>query len=224
MNFIEWPHEDKHFAVGYYDGYVKYGTKDPNVNVFTSRAHDGCLSGLSFDPSGTFLATCGGDRTCRIWAERNNYWICTQEIVLESDGVSLKWSSFPKDDTLLLVIGLSSGTASVWSMSTSTAEASDDINSEGEIFTPKLLQTLRCHTFNPVACLSVHRNGTIVATGGGRGNGVVNLWSTEHGTLIYTVTGQGAVTGLRWIGDNALAVCFSRSRVSIPNHDDCSEV
>lgn len=215
VNFIEWPHEDKHFAVGFFDGYVKFGTKDPNGNVFTNRAHDGCLTGMSFDPTGTLLATCGGDRTCRIWSERNNYWMCSQEIMLDSEGVSLQWSTFAKDGTLLLVIGLSSGIASVWSLSSSTLEtgSTDDINVEGEILTPKLLQTLRCHTFNPVTCLGIHRNGSIVATGGGRGNGVVNLWSVEHGTLIYTVTGQGGVTGLRWIGDNALAICFSRSRV-----------
>jgi len=45
-------------------------------------------------------------------------------------------------------------------------------------------------------------------------SGVVNIWSLLDGSLLHTHTGTGGVQSLCWVDNVALAICFSRSKVS----------
>jgi len=172
---------------------------------------------LKFDPQGNMLATCGLDLLCRIWSEIDGYWMCTQEIELEKQPASLCWSPHvgsSNSGSLLLAIGSEEGTVSLFLISSLSAESAA-FNGEAPVenLGPKQINEIRCHSMHPVKHIAIHSSGTLMATGCSKSNGLINFWCLEQGLLVNTYTGPGGVSDICWIGENALAAGFTRSRV-----------
>lgn len=117
--------------------------------------------------------------------------------------VTIEWSPLISNDRkLLLAIGTSCGTISVWI-----------IDEESKIPPKKVMET-QGHSCDTITCLSISPDSNFLASGTLKLRGVVSIWSLNDGNLVYTVHGNGGVdvNGLTWINNNLLAITFTRSK------------
>ncbi|KAJ8960520.1 hypothetical protein NQ318_013805 [Aromia moschata] len=209
VTHIDWHHEDGPFAVGYADGTVKLGWVRGDANIVTQKAHDGQVSSLQWDPRGILLATISADMTCKIWREHDGKLLHLHAVTQAHEPLSLTWSPVVGGSAtpLLLAVGSSYGTVSVWRLP-------DEKNEKEKV--PELVLNAQGHSYDSVTSLSIDGTGLLLASGCCKGpSGVVNVWSLHDGSLVYTATSNGGVNanGMAWMNAaNALAVAFSRSK------------
>nr|CAD7438539.1 unnamed protein product [Timema bartmani] len=211
VSHIEWFDEEKEFAVGFTDGSVRLGRKNPNFQHRTILAHMSNLSGLQWDYRGELLATCGDDSLCHIWHEEANNWLCVYTLVLPEEAVTIAWSPLigKGSHPLLMCLGTVGGNIAVWTLPDAPGEEGGDT----ERGKPKEVLRLKGHGSYPLTSLAVHNSGLMVASGCYKGaTGIVNIWSLQDGVLLQTVTGSGGVHSLSWLGDSGLVICFGRSK------------
>ncbi|XP_071450243.1 probable E3 ubiquitin-protein ligase HERC1 [Hetaerina americana] len=208
VTHIAWFDEEKEFAVAFADGIIKLSRKNPNFQTQEVVAHGGSLTCIQWDPRGLFLATGGSDGACRVWKEVDEMWICVYSLAIPHEAASLQWSPFVGRGAkpLLLCVGSSYGSITVWVLPDSIAEEKDKSS-------PKLVFKLNGHSYYPVTSLAIHHDGVLLASGSAKGSSsLVNIWSLQSGSLLQTVNGNGGVHSLSWLGNAGLAVCFSRSK------------
>nr|CAD7425857.1 unnamed protein product [Timema monikensis] len=211
VSHIEWFDEEKEFAVGFTDGSVRLGRKNPNFQHRTILAHMSNLSGLQWDYRGELLATCGDDSLCHIWHEEASNWLCVYTLVLPEEAVTIAWSPLigKGSHPLLMCLGTVGGSIAVWTL----PDAPGEEGGGTERGKPKEVLRLKGHGSYPLTSLAVHNSGLMVASGCYKGAiGIVNIWSLQDGVLLQTVTGSGGVHSLSWLGDSGLVICFGRSK------------
>ncbi|XP_046401290.1 probable E3 ubiquitin-protein ligase HERC1 isoform X2 [Ischnura elegans] len=207
VTHISWFEEEKEFAIAFADGIMKLSRKNPNFQTKEIVAHGGAFTCIQWGPRGVFLATGGSDGACRIWKEVDEMWICVYSLAIPHEAASLKWSPFVGRGIkpLLLCVGSSYGCITVWLL--------PDSISEERAKSPKLLFKLHGHSYYPVTSLAIHHDGVLLASGSAKGSSsLVNIWSLHSGALLQTVSGSGGVHSLSWLGNDGLAVCFSRCK------------
>ncbi|KAF6207949.1 hypothetical protein GE061_016398 [Apolygus lucorum] len=203
---ISWHKEDKPFAVAFSDGTIRIANRDNVLNVSTIKAYNTAICAIQWSPSGHYLASCAAqDKNCKIYCiGARDQWEMTHSLQHDHDPSTIAWSPFvgKGNKPFLLCVGTVTGMIYVWLLPHYSIRVQ-----------PQLLYSLQGHLFNPITCLSVNREGTLLASGCGKGtSGVLNLWSLIDGCAIQTFTGTGGVQAVTWMNGHGLAVSFNRSK------------
>lgn len=116
VSHLAWFNGDKEFAVGYTDGTIKLGKRNPNFNTILLIQYNSSISGLEWDPHGELLVTAATDGNCHIWHEFDGNWKILYNLKQSHEITSLIWSPFIGKSThpLLLVFGTAIGSIIVW--------------------------------------------------------------------------------------------------------------
>ncbi|CAK6980322.1 probable E3 ubiquitin-protein ligase HERC1 isoform X7 [Scomber scombrus] len=233
---IAWYSEDKPFAVGYADGKLLIGSKEPLEKgaIVVIDAHKESITSMKWSPSGQILLTCAKEETVKLWSgpdfqcDSGPGWHCLQSIRQPSLVNNVAWCSLqgrgPKPLSMLAIC-CQSGLVSVWTVPQVVSNFKESSESEGwwENEThPKLMSSrwseggatcvfqLKGH-ITPVRTLAFSPNGLALASGGV--GGLMNIWSLRDGSVIQTVVaGSGAIQNIVWIPDVGVAVCSNRSK------------
>lgn len=202
---ISWYSEDKPFAVAFSDGTIRLGIRSALERTIILEAHQSTIINIQWCPGLDLLASCGNqDKQIQIWSSFDGTWKRSYSLKHDHDPSTFTWSPVIGKGVrpLLLAVGTVTGMIYVWLISL----PSDAVE-------PKLLHSLQGHLYNPIKSLAINMEGTILASGCGKGNsGVLNLWSLLDGCVSQTHTGSGGVQALSWMSSIGLAVAFARSK------------
>ncbi|XP_039629608.1 probable E3 ubiquitin-protein ligase HERC1 isoform X4 [Polypterus senegalus] len=229
---IAWYSEDQPFAVGYADGKLLIGAKEPldKGAIVVIDAHKESITSLKWDPNGKNLLTCAKEEMVKLWAYAEDRWQCLHVLSHPAvvNGISwcgLQGKSFKP--RAMLATCCQNGLVCVWtipqdllSISESASCSSDgwwELESKTK---PKdccrksneatcVLQ-LKGH-ITPVRTVAFSPDGLALVSGGV--GGLMNVWSLRDGSVLQTVvTGSGAIQNLTWIPEVGVAVCSNRSK------------
>ncbi|XP_066503891.1 probable E3 ubiquitin-protein ligase HERC1 isoform X4 [Hoplias malabaricus] len=233
---IAWYSEDRPFAVGYADGKLLIGSKEPleNGSVVVIDAHKECISSLRWGPGGQILLSFAKEETVHLWtgsgAGLGRSWACLQSITHPSVVNAVAWCNLPGQGPKALNMFATccqSGHVSVWTVpqdplvfcqsNSASSEAWWETESKSK---PKLaprrfeaavcIFQLRGH-MTPVRTLAFSPDGLALVSGGV--GGLMNIWSLRDGSVLQTVVaGSGAIQNMVWIPDVGVAVCSNRSK------------
>ncbi|CAG5849679.1 unnamed protein product [Menidia menidia] len=235
---IAWFSEDKPFAVGYADGKLLIGSKEPldKGAVVVIDAHKEAISSMKWSPGGQMLLTCAKEETVKLWANRGSAsgagWRCLQSLRHPSMVNGVAWCSAAgrgPNPLSMLAICCQNGLVSVWTVPQRPADfpASSASDPEGwwdsEARPPAAgspwssagagavcVFQLKGH-ITPVRTLAFSPDGLALASGGV--GGLMNIWSLRDGSVLQTVVaGSGAIQNIVWIPDVGVAVCSNRSK------------
>ncbi|XP_068597946.1 probable E3 ubiquitin-protein ligase HERC1 [Brachionichthys hirsutus] len=237
---IAWYSEDKPFAVGYADGKLLIGSKEPLEKgaIVVIDAHKDLITSMKWSPTGHILLTCAKEETVKLWASPNSHpdsgsgsgWRCLQSLRHPALVNGVAWCSLrgrePKPLNMLAIC-CQNGLVSVWTVPqdiTSFPESSFS-DSEGwweNEVKPKFMSShwsgdgavcvfqLKGHV-TPVRTLAFSPDGLALASGGV--GGLVNIWSLRDGSVLQTVVaGSGSIQNIVWIPDVGVAFCSNRSK------------
>lgn len=185
---------------------------------------------LAVSPNGQIIATCGGDRTIKIWQ------LVTGEDISSLKGHSRKVNAVTfSPDGQTLVSGSDDNTIKVWNLKTGqairTIEGHRDavhtlaISPNGKILvsgsddntvkvwnlnTGRLISTLTGHTFW-VRSVAISPDGVNIASGSF--DKTIKIWNLENQSLTHTLTGNSeTVTSIAFSPDGNILASGSRDR------------
>uniref|UniRef100_A0A3Q2L5Y8 HECT-type E3 ubiquitin transferase n=1 Tax=Equus caballus TaxID=9796 RepID=A0A3Q2L5Y8_HORSE len=224
---IAWFSEDKPFAVGYFDGKLLLGTKEPleKGGIVLIDAHKDTLVSMKWDPTGHILMTCAKEENVKLWGPISGCWRCLHSLCHPSIVNGIAWCSLPGKGSklhLLLATGCQSGLVCVWRIPQDTTQTSVT-SSEGwwdqeskcqdgyrKSAGVKCVYQLRGH-ITPVRTVAFSSDGLALVSGGL--GGLMNIWSLRDGSVLQTVViGSGAIQTTVWIPDVGVAACSNRSK------------
>ncbi|XP_056876992.1 probable E3 ubiquitin-protein ligase HERC1 isoform X3 [Takifugu flavidus] len=233
---IAWYSEDKPFTVGYADGKLLIGSKEPLENgaIVVIDAHQESITSMKWNPTGQILMTCAKEETVKLWAapdlHSGSAWRCLQSLKHPSLVNGIAWCSLlgrgPKPLNVLAVC-CQNGLVSVWTVPQDISDFPESSFSDSEEWweseaKPKFLSSqctpegavcvfqLKGH-ITPVRTLAFSPDGLALVSGGV--GGLMNIWSLQDGSVLQTVVaGSGAIQNIVWIPDVGVAVCSNRSK------------
>uniref|UniRef100_A0A8D3DEC0 HECT-type E3 ubiquitin transferase n=1 Tax=Scophthalmus maximus TaxID=52904 RepID=A0A8D3DEC0_SCOMX len=212
---IAWYSEDKPFAVGYADGKLLIGSKEPLEKgaIVVIDAHKESISSMKWSPTGQILLTCAKEETVKLWVSHQPHsdsgsgsgWRCLQSLRQPSVVNGVAWCSLtgrgPKPLSMLAIC-CQNGLVSVWTVPRDSSRGSD--------CGATCVFQLKGH-ITPVKTLAFSPDGLGLASGGV--GGLMNIWSLRDGSVIQSVVaGSGAIQNIVWIPDVGVAVCSNRSK------------
>ncbi|XP_016421585.1 probable E3 ubiquitin-protein ligase HERC1 [Sinocyclocheilus rhinocerous] len=233
---IAWYSEDRPFAVGYADGRLLIGSKEPSENgsVVVIDAHKESISSLRWAPGGQVLLSCAKEEIVRLWAGSGTglgqSWTCLQSITHPAVVNAVVWCSLagqgPKPLNMFATC-CQSGLVSVWTVPqdpssySQSSSACPDAWWESESKSKLMLEPQRCEGavcvfqlqghLTPVRTVAFSPDGLALVSGGV--GGLLNIWSLRDGSVLQTVVaGSGAIHSTVWIPDVGVAVCSNRSK------------
>ncbi|XP_031704124.1 probable E3 ubiquitin-protein ligase HERC1 isoform X4 [Anarrhichthys ocellatus] len=233
---IAWYSEDKPFAVGYADGKLLIGSKEPLEKgaIVVIDAHKESITSMKWSPNGQILLTCAKEETVKLWASPDCHsgsgWHCLQSLRHPSPVNGVAWCGLlgrgPKTLSMLAIC-CQNGHVSVWTVPQNISNFPDSSSSDSEGWwenevKPKFMSSrwsgrgatcvfqLKGH-ITPVRTLAFSPDGLALASGGV--GGLMNIWSLRDGSVLQTVVaGSGAIQNIVWIPDVGVAVCSNRSK------------
>ncbi|XP_016128716.1 probable E3 ubiquitin-protein ligase HERC1 [Sinocyclocheilus grahami] len=233
---IAWYSEDRPFAVGYADGRLLIGSKEPSENgsVVVIDAHKESISSLRWAPGGQVLLSCAKEEIVRLWAGSGTglgqSWTCLQSITHPAVVNAVAWCSLagqgPKPLNMFATC-CQSGLVSVWTVPQDPSSYSQSSTAcpvawwESESKSKLMLDPQRCEGavcvfqlqghLTPVRTVAFSPDGLALLSGGV--GGLLNIWSLRDGSVLQTVVaGSGAIHSTVWIPDVGVAVCSNRSK------------
>uniref|UniRef100_A0A3Q3XB61 HECT-type E3 ubiquitin transferase n=1 Tax=Mola mola TaxID=94237 RepID=A0A3Q3XB61_MOLML len=233
---VAWYSEDKPFAVGYADGKLLIGSKEPLEKdaIVVIDAHKESIASMKWSPTGRILLTCAKEETVKLWASPDSDsgsgsgsgsgWRCLQSLRHPTLVNGIAWCSLPgrgPKPLSMLAICCQNGLVSVWTVpqDVSNFPESSSFDSEGwwenessrwSTDGAMCVFQLKGH-MTPVRTLAFSPDGLALASGGV--GGLMNIWSLQDGSVLQTVVaGSGAIQNIVWIPDVGVAVCSNRSK------------
>ncbi|XP_028637266.1 probable E3 ubiquitin-protein ligase HERC1 [Grammomys surdaster] len=224
---IAWFSEDRPFAVGYFDGKLLMGTKEPleKGGIVLIDAHKETLVSMKWDPTGHILMTCAKEENVKLWGPVSGCWRCLHSLCHPSTVNGIAWCSLPGKGSkmqLLMATGCQNGLVCVWRIPQDTTQTSMS-SSEGwwdqesscqdgyrKSAGVKCVYQLRGH-ITPVRTVAFSSDGLALVSGGL--GGLMNIWSLRDGSVLQTVViGSGAIQTTVWIPEVGVAACSNRSK------------
>lgn len=234
---IAWYSEDKPFAVGYADGKLLIGSKEPLEKgaIVVIDAHKESITSMKWSPNGQMLLTCAKEETVKLWGNQGSEhdsgygWRCLQSIRNPSMVNGVAWCCLPgraPRPLSMLAICCQNGLVSVWTVPQDISNFPESAcSAEGwweNESKPKFMSSpwsedgavcvfqLKGH-ITPVRMLVFSPDGLALVSGGV--GGLMNIWSLRDGSVLQTVVaGSGAIQNIVWIPDVGVAVCSNRSK------------
>ncbi|KAM9317693.1 putative E3 ubiquitin-protein ligase HERC1 [Pholidichthys leucotaenia] len=235
---IAWYSEDRPFAVGYADGKLLIGSKEPldKGAIVVIDAHKESITTMKWSPIGQMLLTCAKEETVKLWAGPDSQsnsgsgWHCLQSLRHPSLVNNVAWCCLPgrgPKPLSLLAICCQNGLVSVWTVPQEVSRFPESNSFDSENWweneaRPKLMSSqwseegaicvfqLKGH-ITPVRTLAFSPDGLILVSGGV--GGLMNIWSLRDGSILQTVVaGSGAIQNTVWVPDVGIAVCSNRSK------------
>ncbi|KTF92774.1 hypothetical protein cypCar_00003724 [Cyprinus carpio] len=233
---IAWYSEDRPFAVGYADGRLLIGSKEPSENgsVVVIDAHKESISSLRWAPGGQVLLSCAKEEIVRLWTGSETglgqSWTCLQSITHPAVVNAVAWCSLPGQEPKplnMFATCCQNGLVTVWkvpqdpSSYSESSTACPDAWWESEFKSKLMLDPQRCEGavcvfqlqghMTPVRTVAFSPDGLALVSGGV--GGLLNIWSLRDGSVLQTVVaGSGAIHSTVWIPDVGVAVCSNRSK------------
>uniref|UniRef100_A0A3Q2W7X5 HECT-type E3 ubiquitin transferase n=1 Tax=Haplochromis burtoni TaxID=8153 RepID=A0A3Q2W7X5_HAPBU len=227
---IAWYSEDKPFAVGYADGKLLIGSKEPldKGAIVVIDAHK--VDSMKWSPTGQILLTCAKEETVKLWAnpdscsDTGSGWHCLQSLRHPSLVNGVAWCSLPgcsPKPLSMFAVCCQNGLVSVWTVPQDISNFTDSCSSDSEGWWENestrwsedgavCVFQLKGH-ITPVRTLAFSPDGLALASGGV--GGLMNIWSLRDGSVLQTVVaGSGAVQNIVWVSDVGVAVCSNRSK------------
>uniref|UniRef100_A0A2K5LR95 HECT-type E3 ubiquitin transferase n=1 Tax=Cercocebus atys TaxID=9531 RepID=A0A2K5LR95_CERAT len=224
---IAWFSEDRPFAVGYFDGKLLLGTKEPleKGGIVLIDAHKDTLISMKWDPTGHILMTCAKEDSVKLWSSISGCWRCLHSLCHPSIVNGIAWCRLPGKGSklqLLMATGCQSGLVCVWRIPQDTTQTSVT-SAEGwwdqesncqdgcrKSSGAKCVYQLRGH-ITPVRTVAFSSDGLALVSGGL--GGLMNIWSLRDGSVLQTVViGSGAIQTTVWIPEVGVAACSNRSK------------
>ncbi|MGH0120210.1 UNVERIFIED_CONTAM: hypothetical protein FKN15_006371 [Acipenser sinensis] len=229
---IAWYSEDKPFAVGYADGKLLIGTKEPLEKgaIVVIDAHKESITCMKWDPTGEILITCAKEETVKLWAYLGGNWKCLHVLSHPAVVNSIAWCGQPGKSPKPLTMFATccqNGLVCVWTVPQdpfSIPESSSSVSDgwwELETKTTKkdcyrkagdarCVFQLKGH-ITPVKTVAFSPDGMALVSGGV--GGLMNIWSLRDGSVLQSVvTGSGTIQNIVWIPDVGVAACSNRSK------------
>uniref|UniRef100_A0A3Q3SK21 HECT-type E3 ubiquitin transferase n=1 Tax=Mastacembelus armatus TaxID=205130 RepID=A0A3Q3SK21_9TELE len=231
---IAWYSEDKPFAVGYADGKLLIGFKEPLEKgaIVVIDAHKESVTSMKWSPTGQVLLTCAKEETVKLWASPDSHpdsgsgcgWRCLQSLRHPSLVNGVAWCSLPgrgPKPLSMLAVCCQNGLVSVWTVPQDISNFSECCSLDSEEWWENessrwsedgaiCVFQLKGH-ITPVRTLAFSPDGLTLASGGV--GGLMNIWSLRDGSVLQTVVaGSGAVQNIVWIPDVGVSVCSNRSK------------
>ncbi|XP_016139643.1 LOW QUALITY PROTEIN: probable E3 ubiquitin-protein ligase HERC1 [Sinocyclocheilus grahami] len=233
---IAWYSEDRPFAVGYADGRLLIGSKEPaeNGSVVVIDAHKESISSLRWAPGGQVLLSCAKEEIVRLWTVSGTglgqSWTCLQSITHPAVVNAVAWCSLPGQGPKplnMFATCCQNGLVTVWTVPqdpssySQSSTACPDAWWESEFKSKLMLDPQRCEGavcvfqlqghMTPVRTVAFSPDGLALVSGGV--GGLLNIWSLQDGSVLQTVVaGSGAINSTVWIPDVGVAVCSNRSK------------
>ncbi|XP_042339143.1 probable E3 ubiquitin-protein ligase HERC1, partial [Plectropomus leopardus] len=201
---IAWYSEDKPFAVGYADGKLLIGSKEPLEKgaIVVIDAHKESITSMKWSPTGEILLTCAKEETVKLWASPDprsdsgsgSGWRCLQSLRHPSPVHGVAWCSQlgrgPKPLSMLAIC-CQNGLVTVWTVPQNISNFPESSSTESEGWwenetKPKFMSSrwsedgatcvfqLKGH-ITPVRTLAFSPDGLALASGGV--GGLMNIWS-----------------------------------------------
>ncbi|XP_047196036.1 probable E3 ubiquitin-protein ligase HERC1 [Hippoglossus stenolepis] len=231
---IAWYSEDKPFAVGYADGKLLIGFKEPLEKgaIVVIDAHKESITSMKWSPNGQILLTCAKEETVKLWASHDSGsgWRRLQSLRHPSVVNGVAWCGLsgrgPKPLSMLAIC-CQSGLVTVWTVPQDIANFPEScspdsgglwenesklkfMSSRRSVDRVMCVFQLKGH-ITPVRTLAFSPDGLALASGGV--GGLMNIWSLRDGSVLQTVVaGSGAIQNIVWIPDVGVAVCSNRSK------------
>mgnify|MGYP002778189262 FL=1 len=179
-----------------------------NHQVPTVLEHVNTVWSLAFSPDSQILASCGNDRTIKLWDLKTGELIRT----IPDAHAGAIWSVAIDPGGDKLISGSSDRTIKVWNLNTGVllrtlaghtetvralaispngytivSGGADNLVRVWNLNTGQLLSTLQGHTSRIIA-IAMSPDGNIVASGGN--DNTIRLWNLQTGDLLHTLTGH----------------------------------
>uniref|UniRef100_A0AAZ3RI90 HECT-type E3 ubiquitin transferase n=1 Tax=Oncorhynchus tshawytscha TaxID=74940 RepID=A0AAZ3RI90_ONCTS len=225
---IAWYSEDRPFAVGYADGKLLIGTKEPLEKgaVVVIDAHKESITSIKWDPTGQILLTCAKEDVVKLWSSPGSGsnpgagWKCLQSLPHPAQVNGVAWCGLTGHGAKPLNMCCQNGLVSVWTVpqdasafpesSSSGSEARRDNEPKAKRKGAVCVFQLKGH-ITPVRTVVFSPDGLALVSGGV--GGLMNIWSLRDGSVLQTViAGSGAIQNIVWIPDVGVAVCSNRSK------------
>ncbi|KAH0619794.1 hypothetical protein JD844_014057 [Phrynosoma platyrhinos] len=227
---LAWFSEDKPFAIGYLDGKLLIGTKEPleKGGIVLVDAHKDTILSMKWDPTGRILMTCAKEESVKLWGYMGGCWRHLYSLSHQAVVTTVAWCGLPgkgPKPQLLLAIGCQNGLLCVWTVpqdelvllqsNLNSSEGWWDEEPSGKDAYRKSAETkclyqLKGH-ITPVRTVTFSSDGLTLVSGGL--GGLMNIWSLRDGSVLQSVViGSGAIQTTVWIPEVGVAACSSRSK------------
>ncbi|XP_028981614.2 probable E3 ubiquitin-protein ligase HERC1 isoform X4 [Esox lucius] len=235
---IAWYSEDRPFAVGYADGKLLIGTREPLEKgaIVVIDGHKESITSMKWSPSGQILLTCAKEDLVKLWSSPGSRsspgagWRCLLSIAHPAQVNGVAWCGLIGQGVRplnMLATCCQNGLVSVWTVPQDASSFPESTGSEGwrenEPKNKRKQQSssgpaggavcvfqLRGH-ITPVRTVAFSPDGLALVSGGM--GGLMNIWSLRDGSVLQTViAGSGAIQNIVWIPDVGVAVCSNRSK------------
>ncbi|KAJ8417270.1 hypothetical protein AAFF_G00284970 [Aldrovandia affinis] len=231
---IAWYSEDKPFAVGYADGKLLIGSKEPldKGAIVVIDAHKESITCMRWDPSGQVLLTCAKEETVKLWACPcpGAGWKCLQALTHPATVNNITWCGLPGQSPKplsMLATCCQNGLVCVWTVPQDACDFPESTSSGSDARWETEPKSKLKHTYRrpkgsscvfllkghitPVRTVVFSPDGLALVSGGV--GGLMNIWSLRDGSVLQTVVaGSGAIQNIVWIPDVGVAVCSNRSK------------
>ncbi|KAI1904452.1 hypothetical protein AGOR_G00005790 [Albula goreensis] len=231
---IAWYSEDKPFAVGYADGKLLIGSKEPLEKgaIVVIDAHKESITCMRWDPSGQVLLTCAKEETVKLWACPcpGGGWRCLQSLTHPATVNSVAWCGLPGQSPKplsMLATCCQNGLVCVWTVPQDACDFPESSSSISDAWWEMEPKSKLKHSYKrpkgascvfqlkghitPVRTVVFSPDGLALVSGGV--GGLMNIWSLRDGSVLQTiVAGSGAIQNIVWIPDVGVAVCSNRSK------------
>ncbi|XP_015275623.1 PREDICTED: probable E3 ubiquitin-protein ligase HERC1 [Gekko japonicus] len=227
---LAWFSEDKPFAIGYLDGKLLIGTREPleKGGIVLVDAHKDTIVSMKWDPTGKILMTCAKEESVKLWGHLGGCWQHLYSLSHPAVVNTVAWCSQPGKGPrpqLLLATGCQNGSLCVWaipqdetvslqpSLSCSGGWWDEEMSGKAAYRTlaeAKCIYQLKGH-ITPVRTVVFSSDGLTLVSGGL--GGLMNIWSLRDGSVLQSVViGSGAIQTTVWIPEVGVAACSSRSK------------